>query len=502
MSEELKVSLCLITKNEEHCILSCIHSVQDLVHEVIVVDTGSSDGTVSLARDSGFRVFHFPWTGDFSQARNFSLQQATGQWILVLDADEVLAPTGVKEFYSLLANEEVEGYFLDIVNFFEESGPSVSADKVVRLFRNKTEYRFTGAIHEQVAPAILKVNGSGLAVSPLVVFHYGYLEQEIVKKDKFNRNTSILFRELARSPDDPFLLYSLALEYYQGNRVEQGVECLEKALVKMSGAEGYFTDLLVHLAMGLWSLGRYEELLNFTDKSLSMLPVQGDLLLLKGLACLKQKKYSQAARVFQAVIKITDKKIFSDAKAFCLAGDACRLSGDFLQAEKMYLQALKKSTDFTYPLAQILGLIQKGNILLDCKSLIQGWSVQQKDSFRQFLSGSGEKPLALAVLLLEIYQGTLTPESGVSRTDLTGELLELMKKVSLGSADPRIMEEAALAVREIYSCSSMLEKGYDGIYFQAGERMRSLIHQLLLLVIGKGCPEWRSGPLVMDFICS
>ncbi|MEW6696899.1 MAG: glycosyltransferase [Bacillota bacterium] len=303
MGEGMKVSLCLMAKNEECCILACIDSVKHLVHEIIVVDTGSSDDTVLLAQKAGARVFHISWTDDFARARNVGLEKATGDWILVLDADEVLATVSDEKFQQLLKDAEVEGYFLNIRNFYG-NGREFTTDKVVRLFRNKPFYRFTGAIHEQVAPSILAANGGkGLVSAPVWIHHYGYLDRQLAEKNKFARNTSIITKQLAKKPDDPFLLYSLALEHLQREQIAEGVRCLERALSQMKGSEGYFPDVLLHTAIGLWKLGHWEKLLGFLNDALSMLPELGDLLLIRGMTLLNLKRYSEASEDLALALK-------------------------------------------------------------------------------------------------------------------------------------------------------------------------------------------------------
>ncbi len=290
------VSLCLIAKDEEEFVQSCINSVKHLVDEIVVVDTGSLDKTAKLAVEAGAQVYSFGWTGDFARARNFALEQASSGWILVLDADEILKPVSAGEFYRLLQAADVEGYFLRVESFLG-TGWETATDQVVRLFRNKPAYKFAGAIHEQVAPSILSANGGkGLAAAPLVINHYGYLKAQVIKKNKFYRNTSIINRELESNPADPFLLYCLAVEHYQRGDFTGGLDCLEKALVLLQGTEGYFEDVLLNLALGLLKTGSMERLIDFTTKSLQMFPEHRDLILLRGLGYLSRGKHLEAMK--------------------------------------------------------------------------------------------------------------------------------------------------------------------------------------------------------------
>ncbi len=287
------VSLCLIAKDEEESLPDCLASVRHLVAEMIVVDTGSQDGTAQAAFKSGARVLPFAWSGDFSSARNFALSQVNSDWILILDADERLEPVDPETFSRLLANDKVEGYYLEIKNHL---APGQSSwDKVVRLFRNKPCYRFRGAIHEQVAASILEYSGSeSLASAPLFIQHAGYTQEKIESQHKPERNMAILKQELEHNPDDPFLLYCLGLEYYQQNQVEQGLTCLEQALVQMPGGEGYLEDVILYLALGYLALGKSEKLEDFIAKCLLMFPEHPDLLGIRGF-CRSQGDKRQEA---------------------------------------------------------------------------------------------------------------------------------------------------------------------------------------------------------------
>lgn len=298
------VSLCMIVKDEADCLLAAIQSVRELTDELIVIDTGSTDSTPEIALAAGAKLFHVPWTQDFAVARNFALKQASSQWILVLDADEVLEAIHPEAFYQLLDNVEVEGYFLHIKN---DLGPSQadSFDQVVRLFRNKPVYQFEGPLHEQVAPSILRANdGHGLASVPLTINHYGYLKDRLLAKDKFVRNTEIIQKELARNPDNPFLLYSLGLEYYQQDLITEGLEHLNGALVCMSGNEGYFEDVLLNISLGYLRLEEMIPLMDFTNKALTMYPDQSEFLFLRGTAYLSQMSYCKAVEDFKHLHEI------------------------------------------------------------------------------------------------------------------------------------------------------------------------------------------------------
>ena len=92
-----KITLSMIVKNEERYLRECLESVKDIVSEIVIVDTGSTDSTIKIAKDYGAKLYSFGWINDFSAARNFALSKSTGDWILYLDADERLSENSKNE---------------------------------------------------------------------------------------------------------------------------------------------------------------------------------------------------------------------------------------------------------------------------------------------------------------------------------------------------------------------------------------------------------------------
>lgn len=148
------ISLCMIVKNEEEVLARCLNSVKDLVDEIIIVDTGSTDSTRQIAREFTNNVFEFPWIDDFSAARNFAFSKATMDYMLWLDADDVLLPRDQALLQEL---KETLSPRVDIVmcrynvGFDEENNPTFSYYRE-RIVKNHAGLRFTGAVHEAIAP--------------------------------------------------------------------------------------------------------------------------------------------------------------------------------------------------------------------------------------------------------------------------------------------------------------------------------------------------------------
>jgi len=229
---EPRLSLVMMVKDEAQKLGRCLDSVRSHVDEIVVVDTGSSDDTIEIARRFGARVVETPWTDDFSAPRNVGLEAATGDWVLVLDADEVLAPGQGERLRELLRDARVAGYQLLLQNEYGD-GTKTMGVAILRLFRRLEGIEFTNRIHEQVLPSLLVAAGQlglRLATSDLVVLHDGYVEERMRERGKNERNDRLFQLQLADAPDDVYSLYKYgdALRRMPGRRA-QAREVLERA---------------------------------------------------------------------------------------------------------------------------------------------------------------------------------------------------------------------------------------------------------------------------------
>lgn len=191
-------------------------SVHGVADELVVVDTGSTDSTVQIARSFGAAVVSSPWTGDFAAARNAGLKMAKGTWILILDADEELDAGSKEELLLCAEHTEYEAFFLRIHNHKGTSRTSqtITVNPILRMFRNRPQYRFNGIIHEQIAGVIVEATpAAAMHLSTVVIHHYGYADGVVAKKDKISRNVELLKEQLRLNPGDAFHHFNMAVEY-------------------------------------------------------------------------------------------------------------------------------------------------------------------------------------------------------------------------------------------------------------------------------------------------
>ncbi|MDI3328034.1 MAG: glycosyltransferase [Alicyclobacillaceae bacterium] len=287
----LEISLCMIVRDEEQDLGRCLASAADLVSEIVVVDTGSTDRSREIARSFGARVMDVPWERDFSKARNAGLAQARMPWILVLDADEMLCPPDPHYLRKLLENKKVYGYFVEIRHHIGDgtTGEYVT-DHACRLFRNHPGIRFRGKIHEEVVTSIRELPGAQTEFSGLRILHRGYLDAVIEKKGKNQRNLAILREALQQNPEDPMLWYALGTEFFQRCEYRNALAAFERALPRIPVFAGYASDLVVKAAFSMREVGRRRDAETLLRQALTFYPDFVDLLELQAVLHLDEDR--------------------------------------------------------------------------------------------------------------------------------------------------------------------------------------------------------------------
>ena len=196
----------MIVKNEARNLEASIAPVRELVDEIVVVDTGSTDDTVAIAERLGAKVFHFAWCDSFSAARNAAIEHATGDWIFVLDADDRMVPSEVAKLRALFAKlgDENVGYLMGHVCLSTDGGVGVEAEQV-RLFPRRTDIRWRYRAHEQVMVDLL-ASGGNCEPTGIRVVHVGFQDPSLVTH-KLERNLRLVEMDCADLPTDPFPMF-------------------------------------------------------------------------------------------------------------------------------------------------------------------------------------------------------------------------------------------------------------------------------------------------------
>jgi glycosyltransferase involved in cell wall biosynthesis len=236
----------MIVKNEERNLARCLDSVQGLTSEFVIVDTGSTDATSSIAAQYGAEVIPFDFTTvDFAAVRNRAIERAHGRWILVVDADEMLEPDTASKIEKLIALDQNAGYFLERYNHSSDS-QSPFTDYVVRLFPNRPNYRYRGRVHEIIDASILS-GGGRLNKTDIRIDHRFSSDRE-ARRRKNRWYIEILKEEIAADPSDDSRLDFLAAEYHQLEMYDEATEIAER-IVGMRPL-----DPRAHLFVGVYHL--------------------------------------------------------------------------------------------------------------------------------------------------------------------------------------------------------------------------------------------------------
>ncbi|MEJ5365233.1 MAG: glycosyltransferase [Desulfosoma sp.] len=291
-SKDVTISLCMIVRNEEANLPRCLDSVRDQVDEIIVVDTGSQDRTRDIAALYGAKVLEFQWNNDFSAARNVSVQHATGDWVLWLDADEELLPSpeGVT-LRQLAACADAAAYLIPIENVKLQGSPSYHW--AVRFFKKCQGVRFEGRVHEGVSNSLLRM-GMPLDRAPVAIRHWGYAVSEERLQEKIERNLGLLKAYVREHPEDSFAHYYMGVTLLVRGEHDGSLEYLEKA-----HALDPPTDNLRSLVFNLLSYHHlyrknYKKAEEYARSSLKVTPNQHTGKLFLGLSLYHQQKYSEA----------------------------------------------------------------------------------------------------------------------------------------------------------------------------------------------------------------
>lgn len=296
------LSVCLITKNEELNIERCISSIKNIADEIVVVDTGSTDKTVCLAKNLGASVYFHKWNNDFSEAKNFALDKCTKDWIFVIDADEALEDNHDIELKKLIQNTCQEAFYLNLINWIGKE--AINKNQSLRIFRNRKEYRFVSRLHEQIFNSIENSRGSTVfSTTNLILNHYGYDHNIIDMDKKFQRNISVL-NSYSENEKDGLFYFGLGSEYLKVSKISEAKECFIKSINFPEVNQSFRAYASVSLAKSCFDLKEYTTALDYVNKFLKEFPDFRDLYFLKAVYNHEIGKYSQsyiALNIFNAL---------------------------------------------------------------------------------------------------------------------------------------------------------------------------------------------------------
>lgn len=292
----LKISACVIVKNEENNLPSWLNCVKRFADEIIVVDTGSTDNSKKIAADANAKVFDFKWQNDFAAAKNFAIDKAKGEWICFLDADETITKATIDKVRPLLKNGtlkiNVAGYCCRLINREKTFPYSIRSYSVqIRFFRRKKDIKYVGAIHESLnIPQGYRIE----LTMDIEINHTGY-SSEIIE-DKLKRNIVLLNNKtkLNNGYISP-LMHKYFMDCFYGlEKYEEAIEHAKLAIKNKIGKEwllGVYTTLIA-----LYQKANYDELeiLDLINDAMQVFSQDNELILIKGLYLHKIGDYISA----------------------------------------------------------------------------------------------------------------------------------------------------------------------------------------------------------------
>jgi tetratricopeptide (TPR) repeat protein len=311
-AEGLRLSLCMIVRDEEQMLPRCLEAVAGAIDELVILDTGSTDATVEIARSFGARVIEHRWTGSFAQARNASFDAAGGDWLMYLDADEVLAREDTALLRSLTGRTWREAFYFSETSYTgdPDDGGAV-AHNALRLFRNRPEYRFEGRVHEQIAHRLPGYLPERIEATGVRVEHYGYLGVVRDGREKSRRNIELLRMQQAEGPPSPFLHYNLGCERAAVGEREAALADFERSRELLEAAPDrdshrFEPALLNRLVKALRACDRPRDAFTCAADGLERFPDFTDLVLEQARAASALGSDEQAIELCERCIEMGD----------------------------------------------------------------------------------------------------------------------------------------------------------------------------------------------------
>jgi len=314
--QAMRLSACLIVRDNESTIRPCLESIRPWVDELIVVDTGSIDQTPLIAEELGASVFYFPWCDDFSAARNESLRHARGHWLFWMDSDDTIDAECGQKLRALANRNDVSPDILGFVMQVHCPGHGATRDLDVtivdhiKMFRNDPALRFEGRIHEQILPAIRQSNGK-TEWTDIFVVHSGSAHGPEARDRKLQRDLRILTLDLAERPGHPFVLFNLGMTYADMGDFRTAVTFLNLCLAASLPDESHVRKAHALLIGGLIQLGEFTLAEQQCAVARKVFPDDPELLFRHAILAHHAGKLSVAETAYQTVLRGGGQRHFS-----------------------------------------------------------------------------------------------------------------------------------------------------------------------------------------------
>ena len=361
----IRLSQCMIVKNEEKNIERALSWAKGVAFEQIVVDTGSTDRTVEIAERMGARIFHFKWADDFSAAKNYAIDQASGDWIAFLDADEYMSAEHARLIIPLIERavniygNKAAALDSKLANL-RTDGKIIQIERQQRIFINHPEVRYERPIHEMLKfPA-----GTGpVTENDLLIMHTGYAYSVYLDTGKRERNIALLKRILKSNIEDIESKGYLAESFYASGNIEEALplyrEVLNETASKKSDYARFRAKAFYHLISALMkSTGTCAESYTLAEQAFNEFPDYLNFCYLYGITLYKQEQFESALDAFKKAEKLAlygkiENQRFDNIEALCIytaqthvklgnLNEALHYAASYLQSHNKYHYGMLK----------------------------------------------------------------------------------------------------------------------------------------------------------------
>lgn len=462
--KNLKISACVITKNEENEIPMWIDNMKKCSNEQILVDTGSTDNTVKLAQAAGVKVFEYEWNDNFAEAKNYAIEKASGDWIIFLDADETFTPETIMNVRKIVAKyhsriAEIDAIMCPIINIdTDQNNIEISRFVNLRIFRNQAYLRYTGSVHEGI-----RHQGEELRIhienENLSIYHTGYSSNRI--KRKLERNLALLQQDIAKKGEG-IQHYRYLVDCYQGmGDYEKVIKYAKLHLASNAASIGTESDIYRNLLNAMIFLKKNPaEMKPYFEEAIKRFSDIPDFYAYYAADFFRQKDYPTAKKYLLKALEVYStegkKSVTSSSfgyiisEAYSYLGEIFFMEKNTVESAKYVNLALKDNPYNCQAFRQFMRSVEAKSLSEKVEHLKKYYKETEKDMV--FILGQLE----------DIDLGALYLYYAKSLKELTGEVSGKMQFYSL-----------------------IKQKNYDQIYQSAiqktTEKMRLLAYSLLCL---------------------
>lgn len=382
MTSLTNLSLCMIVKNEAVNLPNCLNSVKNVVAEIVIVDTGSTDNTKQIALNNGAKLYDYHWEDNFALARNYALQFVTKEWVLVLDADEILNSSIIPYMESAIALKENL-----VINLIRHEIGALSSpySSLSRLFRHHEEIKFERPYHAMIDDSVIKLRQKEkhwkiVDLPQVAISHYGYQPHIINKEGKREKARKMMENYLTKNPYDGYVCNKLGALYLDIGERKKGLKLLKTGLKSNTTSVHVLYELHYHLGNAYVKEKEINQAIKHYQSAMTQ-PILGKLKLGSyhnyGSLCYEQGNYQEALQSYQKCILFEPKF----ALAYYNLGLTYRAMGQIQKAIEAYETAITLNP--LYPWAyQNLGVLlyQQGYLQESLVMFQQAYNLHLKDN--------------------------------------------------------------------------------------------------------------------------